>query len=107
MLTFTHNPGDAQLFWPPILGQQSITWQQVFDLIKQPELLWECWKPSKTLDRYSLSEQWACYTVGEAIFDSSGIQTGVKPPMQLIETYFWDKWRKGTPLAVSTLWIFY
>ncbi|PPQ75836.1 hypothetical protein CVT26_001130 [Gymnopilus dilepis] len=97
-------PGGPQLLWPPILGQRSVTWEQVFDLIKRPELLWECWSPSKTLNGYTIREQWACWTVGEAVFDSDGAQTGVKPPIQLIEKYFRDKWRKGSSSGARKSW---
>ncbi|PPQ96770.1 hypothetical protein CVT26_006269 [Gymnopilus dilepis] len=97
-------PSGAQLLWPPILGQKSVTSEQVFDLIKRPELLWECWSPSKTFNGYTIREQWACYTVGEAVFDSEGVQTGVKPPIQLIERYFRDAWRKGISSGARKSW---
>ncbi|KAF8816577.1 hypothetical protein BYT27DRAFT_7229903 [Phlegmacium glaucopus] len=87
-------PGAPQLFWPPILGQRSVTWDQVFALIERPEMLWECWRPSKSLDKYSLDELWECYNAGEKVFNSEGVQTGVKPPLRQVEQYFQSKWRK-------------
>ncbi|PPR00168.1 LOW QUALITY PROTEIN: hypothetical protein CVT26_008887 [Gymnopilus dilepis] len=53
----------------------AISWQQVFDLTKHPSFYGS---PSKSLDnlKYSLREQWACYTYEEPVFDSSGTQTG-------------------------------
>jgi hypothetical protein len=85
-------PGQPSLLWPPILGQRSIRWDQVFALVQQPELLWDCWKPSKSLDQYSLEELWTCYSLGEPVFDIARVQTGIKPPLQLVEQYFQSKW---------------
>ena len=86
-------PGQANLLWPPVLGQKSVRWDQVFALVKRPELLWDCWKPSKSLDQYSLEELWTCYNLGEPVFDAARVQTGIKPPLQLVEQYFQSKWR--------------
>ncbi|KAJ3819062.1 hypothetical protein F5880DRAFT_1510457, partial [Lentinula raphanica] len=61
-----------------------------------PILLWDCYKPSKSLDqRESLNELWNCWTVGEAVYDQDGVQTGVKPPIRLLEQYFQHNWHKG------------
>ena len=57
-------------------------------------MLWECWKPSKSLDKYNLDELWACYNEGENVFNSVGIQTGIKPPLRQVEQHFQSKWRK-------------
>ena len=104
ILTFS---GAPQLFWPPIFGQQSVTWDQVFALVERPEMLWECWKPSKSLDKYSLDELWACYNAGEKVFNSEGIQTGVKPPLRQVEQFFQSKWRKEGAVSRSTDKLFY
>ncbi len=36
-------PDGAQLIWPPVLGQHSISWDDVYPLIKRPEMLSDCW----------------------------------------------------------------
>lgn len=99
ILTFS---GAPQLVWPLIFGQQSVTWDQVFVLVKRPEMLWECWKPSKSLDKYSLDELWACYNVGEKIFNSEGVQMGIKPPLRQVEQFFQSKWHKQGAVSRST-----
>ena len=54
------------MYWPLILGQGSLQWLAVFLMIHQPALLlWECWKPLKTLDQMSVTEVWQCYNDGE------------------------------------------
>ncbi|KAF8228166.1 hypothetical protein L208DRAFT_1379444 [Tricholoma matsutake] len=85
-------PGQANLLWPPVLGQKSVRWDQVFALVKQLELLWDCWQPSKSLDQFDLQELWTCYSLGEPIFNDVQVQTGIKPPLQLVEQYFQSKW---------------
>ncbi|KDQ24125.1 hypothetical protein PLEOSDRAFT_1079281 [Pleurotus ostreatus PC15] len=86
--------GATQFIWPPLLGQKSINWHDVFPLIKQPNLCWAVWKPSKTLDRYeSVKDVYDCYALGEAVY-MDGVQTGVKPPLRLVEQYFQYHWRK-------------
>ncbi|KAF8221846.1 hypothetical protein L208DRAFT_1382089 [Tricholoma matsutake] len=92
-----HSPSlmhDSQLslLWLPILGQRSIRWDQVFALVQQPELLWDCWKSSKSLDQYSLEELWTCYSLGEHVFNVARVQTGIKPLLQFVEQYFQSKW---------------
>ncbi|KAJ3821428.1 hypothetical protein F5880DRAFT_1582041 [Lentinula raphanica] len=83
---------------PPYIGQKSISWDDVFKQIQQPERLWDLYKPTKTLDQWeSLSELWHCWSVGEPEIDSNGVQTGVRPPLRLVEQYFRHKWRPGKP----------
>lgn len=86
--------GESQLLWPPILGRKAVTWPEVLPLIHQPELLWDCWKPAKTLDQYSLDDLWACYTVGEAVTNEKNEQAGMKPPLRLVEQHFKASWRR-------------
>jgi hypothetical protein len=83
------------MYWPPILGQGSLQWPAVFSVIHQPALLWECWKPLKTLDQMSVTEVWQCYNDGEPVFDVNGDQTGVKPPLRLVEQHWHADWRGG------------
>jgi hypothetical protein len=89
--------GHPHLLWPPVLGQKSVRWDQVFSLIQQPDQLWESWKPSKTLDKYDLKSLWECYVLGEPVFDPMGMQTGIKPPLQLVEQHFQSSWRGRSP----------
>lgn len=77
--------GQTNILWPPILGQKSVTWNTVFDLVQRPEMLWDTWKPSKTLDQYNLESLWECYIVGEPVHDDAGSQVSIKPPLRLVE----------------------
>ncbi|KAH9939892.1 hypothetical protein B0H21DRAFT_812429 [Amylocystis lapponica] len=90
-------PGEAQLVWPPVLGQGSVTWPEVFHLIKQPEYLWDVWKP-RSLEQMDLETIWTCYNIGEAVVDANGDPTGMKPPLRLVEQTFQASWR-NTPAA--------
>ncbi|TFK72355.1 hypothetical protein BDN72DRAFT_894862 [Pluteus cervinus] len=91
---FSETGSESLLLFPPILGCESVTWPNVFCLIRQPDLLWDCWKPNKSLDQYTLEGLWACYAVGEAVVDSQGEPTGMKPPLRLVEQHFQASWRK-------------
>lgn len=99
--------GQPQLMWPPILGQRSVTWDQVFSLV-QPEranLLWDCWGLTKTLDKYTLNEQWTCYNAGERVFNNEGVQMGVKPPLRQVEQYFKSSWRKAGKVCQNSVFL--
>ncbi|EIW84103.1 hypothetical protein CONPUDRAFT_163327 [Coniophora puteana RWD-64-598 SS2] len=89
-------PGCAPLLWPPVLGQQSVQWTDVFALVQQPEHLWDVWKPSKLLDSMTLDEIWKCWRTGEATEDSTGEPSGLKPPLKSVEECFGSRWRKTT-----------
>lgn len=56
-------------------------------------MLWKYWKPNKSLDDYSLDEIWTCYILGEPVIDDTGHQTGMKPPLRLVEQTFKSEWR--------------
>ncbi|KAF8517098.1 hypothetical protein JB92DRAFT_3307239, partial [Gautieria morchelliformis] len=100
--TAFHASGATNTLWPPILGQQSVRWADVFSLIRQPGLLWDVWKPSKTLDQVqTVDELWQCWSAGESALDNAGNVTGSKPPLRLVEQYFKSTWRKGA--TVNTL----
>jgi hypothetical protein len=81
--------------WPPILGQGSLQWPAVFSAIHQLALLWDCWKPSKTLNQMTIQEVWECYNDGEPVFDVNGNQTGIKLPLQLVEQHWKAEWWGG------------
>lgn len=100
-------PGTSTLLWPPLLGQKAAQWADVFALVRQHETLWDTWGPSKTLDQYTLDEIWASYISGEPSLNKDGVQTGVKPPLRLVEQYFQATWRKGKDVTVSVLTILY
>jgi len=87
------------MVWPPILGQGSLQWPAVFSVIYQPSFLWDCWKPSKTLDNMTVQEVWECYNDGEPVWDASGEQTGVKPPLCLVEQHWKAEWRGGPTVS--------
>jgi hypothetical protein len=102
------NSGEPNMVWPPILGQASLQWPTVFSVIHQPGLLWDCWKPSKTLDSMTVQEVWQCYNDGEPVFDANGEQTGIKPPLRLVEQHWKAEWRGGPAVSPCSflLWSF-
>lgn len=93
--------GMPHLLFLPILGQRSITWDQVFPLIRRPELLWDVWCPSKSLDQYQLNELWECYDLGEKVFNENDVQTGIKPPLRKVELFFHSSWRKQSLVSLE------
>lgn len=90
---------DALLLWPPILGQRSVQWADVFKLVKRPEMLWKVYQPRLTLDQYTIEGLWTCYNAGEAAVNSAGHETGLKPPLRLVEQHFSFQWRRGTQVS--------
>ena len=49
-------------------------------------------EPSGSFDTQSIQALWDCYNVGEAVFDGDGHQTGIKPPLRLVEQHFQACW---------------
>ncbi|KAJ6513969.1 hypothetical protein DFH09DRAFT_1197104 [Mycena vulgaris] len=95
---FYDRKGPVGLF-PPLLGQKSARWPQVFELIQRPELCWDVWGPKKTIEQFEdVDDIWLTYAVGEPVHNSAGVQTGVKPPLQLVEKYFHAEWRTSNNL---------
>ncbi|KAF8202063.1 hypothetical protein K438DRAFT_1716644 [Mycena galopus ATCC 62051] len=79
---------------PPLFGQQSARWPDVFERIQQPKFCWAVWGPSKTVDKFGgVREMWTSWIDGEAVVNEAGEQTGKKPPLQLVERYMQAKWR--------------
>ncbi|KAJ6450595.1 hypothetical protein C8R47DRAFT_1084389, partial [Mycena vitilis] len=76
--------------WSVILGQESVMWTDVFRHVTNPKLLYDVWKPTKTIDNMSVAEIWNCWSVGEVVF---GDHPGQKPPIRLVEQHFNAKWR--------------
>ncbi|KAJ6488301.1 hypothetical protein C8R47DRAFT_1072014 [Mycena vitilis] len=76
------------------IGQKSARWPDVFAVIEQPKYCWDVWGPTKTVDKFSsVNEIWATYVDGDAVYNDAGVQTGKKPPIQLVEKYLQTKWR--------------
>ncbi|KAF9078501.1 hypothetical protein BDP27DRAFT_1309680 [Rhodocollybia butyracea] len=90
-------PGAPHGIWPPLFGQKSIRWDDVFNAVhpRSANRCWSCWKPGKTLGSYKISEIWDIWTQGEVVVDNDGVQTGLKPPLGLVEQHFREKWRSG------------
>ncbi|KAJ7019288.1 hypothetical protein C8F04DRAFT_1404365 [Mycena alexandri] len=88
-----YKPGGPRGIVPPLFGQKSARWPDVFAFIMQPKFCWAVWGP-KTVDRYfDVQEIWSSWIDGEAVRDAAGIQTGKKPPIKLVEQYLQNKWR--------------
>ncbi|KAF5336960.1 hypothetical protein D9611_002923 [Ephemerocybe angulata] len=98
-------PGGAHLLFPPILGCQGATWTDIFKLVKQPQYLWDVYQPSKSLDAYETVENiCSLFTSGEAVLDSKGVRSGMKPPLQLLEDRFGSEWRKSGGQSARKKW---
>ncbi|KAJ7234260.1 hypothetical protein C8J57DRAFT_1531801 [Mycena rebaudengoi] len=82
--------GAVNPVWPPIFGQNSVAWPEIFPLIHDPHSLFDIWKPSKSMNEITLAEVWKAWSVGEAV---DGPVLGQKPPLRLVEQYFKAKWR--------------
>jgi hypothetical protein len=82
-----------------------VEWPTIFRLVQQPAELWVTWGPSKTLNSYSLPELWDVWTVGEAVLNKDGEQTGKKPPLRLVEQHFKATWRVPKDKTVCYLFI--
>ncbi len=80
---------------------ESVQWPVVFSKIRQTEPLWDTWKPSGSFDTQSIQAIWDCYNVGEAVFDGDGYQTGIKPPLRLVEQHFQARWRKTSNVSIA------
>src|ERR1700734_3002128 len=92
------------MLWPPIFGQKSVQWPEVFEHIKRYDSLWETWKCSKTLDKMTLNELGNCWNIGEDACNGGGEVTGRKPPLRLIEQHFGSKWHSGsTVISLASL----
>ncbi|KAJ7232353.1 hypothetical protein C8J57DRAFT_1383741 [Mycena rebaudengoi] len=85
-----HKPGAVNPVWPPIFGQKSVAWPEIFPLIHDPHSLFDIWKPSKLMNEMTLAEVWKAWSVGQAV---DGPVPGQKPPLRLVEQYFKAKWR--------------
>ncbi|KAJ3965864.1 hypothetical protein EV361DRAFT_616879 [Lentinula raphanica] len=91
-------PGMTPTIWPPIFGTKALRWDQVFELIQQFDSLWDVWRPNTTLDKYpDIASVWRCYDAGEKTIDAkTNAETGIKPPLRLVEQRFGARWRPGS-----------
>lgn len=79
------------MIWPPSLVQPCLpTWQEIFGLICRPELLFNVWKPNKSLDKLTIIEVWNCYVFGVRRADGR-----LKPPLRSVEQEFQARWRSS------------
>ncbi|KAK7054027.1 hypothetical protein R3P38DRAFT_2500628 [Favolaschia claudopus] len=98
---FYPKDGPVGLF-PPVLGQRSANWMEIFKLIRRPDLCWSKWGLKTGLDDYgSVDELWSVYAQGESVFTSAGVQIGVKPPLRDVEAHFYSHWRTPPDTTVS------
>lgn len=93
--------------WPEILGQRSVRWPDVFDLIRQPALLWAVYKPGVAIKDLDVKSVWEIWSYGERIRDSHGSVIAQKPPLRELERRFGYKWRSQidkvrSPYRLST-----
>ncbi|KAK7007235.1 hypothetical protein R3P38DRAFT_2554066, partial [Favolaschia claudopus] len=87
-------PGGPRGIVPPLLGQKSARWPDVFSLVQQPRFCWEVWGP-KSVDRYrDVNEVWTSWIDGEPVFDAAGNQTGKKPPLKFTRTSIAQHWSR-------------
>ncbi|KAK7008284.1 hypothetical protein R3P38DRAFT_2551619 [Favolaschia claudopus] len=90
-------PGGPRGIVPPLFGQKSARWPDVFSLVQQPRFCWEVWGP-KSVDRYrDVNEVWTSWIDGEPVFDAAGNQTGKKPPLKFTRTsnaQHWSRYRE-------------
>ncbi|KAJ7771090.1 hypothetical protein DFH07DRAFT_953710 [Mycena maculata] len=79
----------------PVLGMRSARWiEDVFPAIKQPQMCWDVWGPTKTMDDFDdLQEIWNLYAVGERVSSEDGSKTRTKPPLKIVEQHFQHRWR--------------
>ncbi|KAJ7675076.1 hypothetical protein B0H17DRAFT_1207941 [Mycena rosella] len=92
----SYYPKGAPLsIFPPLLGQKSVSWMQVFALVQQPKMLWSTWGPGKSLEHFAdIEEVWIAYIDGAPELNASGADTGRrKPPLKLVDQYFQAYWR--------------
>jgi len=84
----------------PIFGTDTVQWTDIFAKIKHTDALWDVWRPSKTLDEMSVKDIWDCYNT---VYSSEGHQTGLKPPLRLVEQHFQSRWRKTPSVSFPFL----
>ncbi|KAK7020866.1 hypothetical protein R3P38DRAFT_3197327 [Favolaschia claudopus] len=95
-------PGGPRGVVPPLFGQKSARWPDVFALVQQPKLCWEVWGP-KSIDRYrDVNEICTSWIDGDAVFNAAGTQKGKKPPLKFVEQYLHNRWRTSDDQKART-----
>ncbi|KAG1769746.1 hypothetical protein EV702DRAFT_1202776 [Suillus placidus] len=59
---------------------RNCSWSSIFEMVKQPHLLWACWHPLNLGEYHSVKQLWVAWHEGTII---GGV--GQTPPLQLIE----------------------
>jgi hypothetical protein len=93
--------GEIHLAWPVVLGCKTVTWDDIFSLVKRPQFLWSVYQPSKTLENFNVHDLWQAWTAGEPCLDEVGYQVGLKPPLRELEERFAHRWRPGKKVSKS------
>ncbi|KAK7014508.1 hypothetical protein R3P38DRAFT_3277089 [Favolaschia claudopus] len=97
-----YKPGGPRGVVPPLFGQKSAQWPEVFALVQQPKFCWDVWGP-KSVDRYrDVNEIWTSWIDGEAVSNAAGTQTGKKPPLKYVEQYLQNRWRTSDDQKART-----
>jgi hypothetical protein len=103
LILISIDKGTATMMWPPVLGQGTRQWPDIFKLIHRPEMLWDVYAPLNSIEEMDIEGIWTCYNVGEAVLDAEGHQTGIKPPLRLLEQWFAARWRTSTKVWICHL----
>ncbi|PBK88649.1 hypothetical protein ARMGADRAFT_1084606 [Armillaria gallica] len=96
-----HKPNQPVHVVPPILRQHNATWTEIFSHVQQPQILWDLYKPSKTLDQFDLQSLWTSYDIGEEETDKNG-QAMLKPPIHVVGECFSHWWRNISKSTLKT-----
>ncbi|KAG1885859.1 uncharacterized protein F5891DRAFT_969345 [Suillus fuscotomentosus] len=64
----------------PQFTARNCSWSSIFEMVKQPSLLWACWHPRNLGEYHTIKQLWAAWHEGTIV---DGV--GQMPPLQLIE----------------------
>ncbi|KAJ7212802.1 hypothetical protein C8J57DRAFT_1256301 [Mycena rebaudengoi] len=80
--------GAVNPVWPPIFGQKSVAWPEIFPLIYDPHSLFDIWKLSKSMNEMTLAEVWKAWSL-------NGGQLRRSHQANLLQSWkFWERFRK-------------
>ena len=51
----------------------------------------------------TVREVWECYNDGEPVFDMNSNQTGIKPPLRLVEQQWKAEWQGGPTVELIVM----
>lgn len=84
------NSGLTVVFQSTLRGNQS--WMEIFRQVKHAHLLWDVYKPSKSLEQYESVENLVnVYKFGESVI--MGDKRYTKPSLEAVESEFGASWR--------------